>query len=41
MSADRHLGRRRLMSWQDFALFLGAASFLILWLFVLPRMGLG
>ena len=29
------------MEWQDIALVAVAAGFLILWLFVLPRMGLG
>lgn len=29
------------MEWQDVALVLAAAGFLALWLFVLPRMGLG
>lgn len=29
------------MEWQDVALVLAAAGFLVLWLFVLPRMGLG
>ncbi len=33
--------RMRLMEWQDVALVLAAAGFLVLWLFVLPRMGLG
>lgn len=29
------------MYWQDLALILAGAGFLFLWLFVLPRMGLG
>lgn len=29
------------MEWQDVALILVAAGFLVLWLFILPRMGLG
>ncbi len=29
------------MYWQDVAIVLAAAGYLALWLFVLPRMGLG
>lgn len=29
------------MGWQDIALLLAAVGFLVVWLFVLPRMGLG
>ena len=29
------------MEWQDVALVVVAGGFLVLWLFVLPRMGLG
>ena len=29
------------MEWQDVALFGGVVGFLLVWLFVLPRMGLG
>lgn len=29
------------MEWQNVALFAGIVGFLMVWLFVLPRMGLG
>ena len=41
MSTQNTSGRRRFMDWQDAALAAFACGFVILWLFVLPRMGLG
>lgn len=38
MPASHNPRRSRLMEWQDVAV---VAGFLVLWLFVLPRMGLG
>jgi hypothetical protein len=29
------------MEWQDIAFFAGTMVFLLVWLFILPRMGLG
>lgn len=41
MAVTHNPGSSRLMEWQDVALVAAAVGFLVLWLFVLPRMGLG
>ncbi len=41
MSTQNTSGRRHFMDWQDAALAAFACAFVILWLCVLPRMGVG